>query len=456
MSSFFNYKKYKNFKNKYIQDDIGKYSYAELVKETSRLKQLKLSKGLVLNITNNSFDYLLGYIFFIENKFPQILLDNDINEENLIKIIKRYEPEYIYLPIGFKIKLNKTYKVYANKTYFLFWKKVKKTQINKNLCLLLPTSGSTGEQKFAKISYQNLKNNTKNISKYLKINSKDTTITTLQPSYSYGMSILNTHIDNAASIILTNFTIVQKKFWDIYNSNQITNFNGVPITYEILEKLGLEILNNKYLRFLTSAGGSINLDLMKKIINYSEKRKINYYHMYGQTEASPRIAYVKYPREKKYLGSIGRSIPEGKMYILSNEIIYEGKNIFGGYSEFKKDLKFFKFIKKLNTGDLGYKNSAGYFFLIGRKKRIIKIFGYRYNLDDIENILKKNKISCKIIGRNDKLYIFSRNSLNEKKLHHLLYKEMKFPKDKVIIKKIKKIPLTKNGKVSYVKLESYV
>ena len=96
MSSFFNYKKYKNFKNKYIQDDIGKYSYAELVKETSRLKQLKLSKGLVLNITNNSFDYLLGYIFFIENKFPQILLDNDINEENLIKIIKRYEPR-IYL-----------------------------------------------------------------------------------------------------------------------------------------------------------------------------------------------------------------------------------------------------------------------------------------------------------------------------------------------------------------------
>ena len=144
------------------------------------------------------------------------------------------------------------------------------------------------------------------------------------------------------------------------------------------------------------------------------------------------------------------------MYISSNEIIYEGKNIFGGYSELKKDLKFFMLSKKLNTGDLGYKNSQGYFFLIGRKKRIIKIFSYRYNLDDIENILNKNKISCKIIGKNDKLYIFSKNSLSEKEIYHLLYKEMKLPKDKIIIKKINKIPLTKNGKVSYVKLESYV
>ena len=456
MSSFFKYIKHKNLQNKYISDDLGKYSYAELVKETSKLKQLKLNKGLVLNITNNSFNYLLGYIFFIENKFPQILLDNDTNEANLNRIIERYEPEYFYLPTSFKINLNKKYRVYSNSTYLLYWKKVKKTQINKNLCLLLPTSGTTGEQKFAKISFQNLKNNTKNISKYLKINSKDTTITTLQPSYSSGMSILNTHVDNASGIVLTNFTIVQKKFWDIYKSNRITNFNGVPITYEIIEKLGFKILNNKYLKFLTSAGGSINLNLMKKIINYSEKRRIDYYYMYGQTEASPRIAYIKYPREKKHLGSIGRSIPEGKMYISSNEIIYEGKNIFGGYSELKKDLKFFMLSKKLNTGDLGYKNSQGYFFLIGRKKRIIKIFSYRYNLDDIENILNKNKISCKIIGKNDKLYIFSKNSLSEKEIYHLLYKEMKLPKDKIIIKKINKIPLTKNGKVSYVKLESYV
>ena len=70
--------------------------------------------------------------------------------------------------------------------------------------------------------------------------------------------------------------------------------------------------------------------------------------------------------------------------------------------------------------------------------------------------MKNFLILLQIFRFHDKLYIFSRNSLNEKKLHHLLYKEMKFPKDRVIIKKIKKIPLTKNGKVSYDKLESYV
>ena len=139
----------------------------------------------------------------IKKKCVCILLDESINESFLNKIINLYEPEFIFS--NKQKNLNK-FSVIKNSSYAI--KKTSylknKKKINKDLCLLLSTSGSTGSSKFVRISYGNLHSNTKSISEYLNILSSDRLITTLNPSYTYGFSQINTHLANGASIILNN------------------------------------------------------------------------------------------------------------------------------------------------------------------------------------------------------------------------------------------------------------
>lgn len=124
--------------------------------------------------------------------------------------------------------------------------------------MLISTSGTTGSPKLVKLSYLNLESNIKSISKFLNINSKDITITTLPLSYVYGLSILNTHLYNGSQIILNNKSIIQKEFWNKLNTFKVTNFGGVPYLYNIILKL--KFLNNfyPYLKYVTIAGGKLD------------------------------------------------------------------------------------------------------------------------------------------------------------------------------------------------------
>ena len=117
----------------------------------------------------------------------------------------------------------------------------------------MPTSGSTGSPKFVKISKDNILYNTKSILDFLKIKKNDTTITTLPISYVYGLSIINTHLFVGAKIILNKNSIISNNFWKLFTRNKVTNFNGVPYTYEILNKLQIEKLNFKFVKFFYSS-----------------------------------------------------------------------------------------------------------------------------------------------------------------------------------------------------------
>ena len=102
------------------------------------------------------------------------------------------------------------------------------------------TSGSTGSPEFVRLSHNNIFSNTKSICEYLKISNNDVAITTLPISYSYGISIINTHLFMGASLILTDASLMEKKFWKMILRHKATTFGGVPYTFEMLKKLKFE------------------------------------------------------------------------------------------------------------------------------------------------------------------------------------------------------------------------
>lgn len=450
----------------------GPISYGLLKDKINFLEKYIAKKSLILIITKNSIAPIISYIFSANNNHVAILIDLKTSKEEINKIINIYEPNYIFAPNY--LNLNLKFDNYEIIKYFFDYiiiknQKVTEHKFHKDLFLLLPTSGSMGSSKFVRLSKKNLLANAKSIIKYLNIKSIDKAITTMPFSYSFMLSIINTHLLSSASIFVTENSILQNEFWKEFKNNKITSLSGVPYIFEIILKLGLQNIYTPSLKYLAQAGGKMNDENIKRIIEFSSKNNIKFFMMYGQTEASARMTFLDWRLSEKKIGSIGKSIPNTKIWLedkkkknINNpykigEIIFKGKNVSLGYCEKKYDLRLGNLNKSvLRTGDLAYFDDERFLFLVGRKNRISKIFGNRINLDELENKmkLKKFEIACKEI--NEKINIYFDNNLNKRKLTERLTEVTGLNQNGFKLIKIKKIPRTSSGKISYSKLDEII
>ena len=214
-------------------------------------------------------------MFFIFEKIVPILIDTELDKSLLLKIIQKYKPKYVWAPKGYFKNLSK-FKIETEFFGFcLFTTQYNKSKIllNKDLALLMTTSGTTGSKKFVKLSYENLRSNTQSIINYLNISYRHRTITTLPMSYVYGLSIINTHFFSGASIILNNFSFFQKDFWNLISKYKINSFGGVPYHYEILDRINFYKFKLPSLKYFTQAGGKISEKLQEKLQNMQLNQK---------------------------------------------------------------------------------------------------------------------------------------------------------------------------------------
>lgn len=445
-----------------IEKDL-KVTYSKLLNEINKIFSiLHDKKFLILIVSSNTKEFITIYAGSLIYKKTSLLIDQNTDEISLNKIINLYRPRYIFIKKNNNYKKFKT--IYEFDEYVIVETKfIQSVKPNDKLALLLSTSGSISSPKLVRISYRNLFDNTEKIKNYLKIRSQDTVITSLNPSYSYGISIINTHLSAGAKIILNNDSVVNKNFWDLFRIYRPVSFSGVPSTYEILSRLGYSKLPFKKLKYMTSAGGRLNKNIQIKLSRFCKKKKIKFYNMYGQTEASPRMSYLNPIEFDKRYESIGKPIKGGSFRLkntfkvykkLIGEITYQGKNVCLGYAKKLSDLKKGDENKgTLKTGDLAYRDKDGFYYIVGRKDRNIKIYGNRLNLDEIEKKFKEININCVCIKKNEKIILFS--VISKEKIIKNLKNILKLNLNFFLIKKIKKIPLNKNKKINYKILESY-
>ena len=452
-----------------IDREYSDLSYKQVLTETNKIKKKIKNKSLILIVSENSLGSLLAYIFCIINNHVGIILDSKTSKQNIIKIFKSYQPNYVFL----SKKTKSIFKKICLEKYTFFDQSLmknkinKKKKLNKNLSLLLSTSGSMGSIKFVKLSRNNIKHNTDSIISYLKINKKDSAITNLPISYSYMLSVINTHFEVGASIVISKYSLIEKKFWETLKNSKVTSFNGVPYTYEILTKIGIKNIKIETLRYLTHAGGKLEKDKLKEIIKFCKKNNLKFFSMYGQTEASPRISYLKPEFSQKKIGSIGKGIPGSKIYIIDNtskkiikpfvegEIICEGKNVFMGYSNNYKDLKKANEENyKLKTGDLGFVDKDGFLYITSRISKIAKIFGNRVDLGALESLMSQKGYKVVCLSDNKKVFIFIEKKYNKTNLINTISKITNLNINSFELTKLKNLPRTANNKISYHELKN--
>jgi long-chain acyl-CoA synthetase len=435
------FNKIEKFKDKValISPGSKSFNYSEIINLYKKITKEIDQKSVIIIITNNTCESIIGYVSFFKSNHVIILLDEKFDLKYINKIIKDFEPNYIYCSSDFRknIKFKKEFFRYKNFVILKTKYKINK-KINKKNKLLLTTSGSTQSPKFVRLSEENISNNTKIIQKYLNIKSSNIAITTMPMAYSYGLSIINSHLNTGGKIVVTNKTVFEKEFWQSFKKFNVSTISGVPQFYEQLRKLKLEKMNLSNLKYLTQAGGSLSKDNLDYFYNLCSIKKIKFIVMYGQTEASPRMAYLPWKNFLNKRQSIGKEIFGGKFELVdkknniitkpfeTGEIIYYGKNVCLGYAYKNKDLKIGDNNNgKLFTGDLGYKDKENFYFIVGRKNRISKIFGIRVDLDEIEKELRKRGINIKFIPDNNYLKIAYKKSLNKNKVQaikKLIYK----------------------------------
>ena len=448
------FKNLKKFNNKIalISLDEKKYSYKEILETADQIESKIGNRSLIVMIADNDVAPIMGYISFIRSDNVTILLDKSFKIEYIQKIISKYKPNYLFGPPEYFDQSIKTDVVFFLKNYKLFKTNYKKhKKINKKNLLLLSTSGTTQNPKFVRLSNSNLYNNTRSIIKYLKIRSDHNTITTMPMGYSYGLSIINTHLSSGSKIILNNKTVFDRSFWKLVDKYKITSFGGVPQLYELLKQLKFEKINLPHLKYLTQAGGKLEKKILKYFENICKEKNIKFIIMYGQTEASPRISYLEWKKFTLKFGSIGKVLSGSKFKILDKrgkyikstysvgELIFFGKNVSLGYASDLEDLYKSDINKgKLFTGDLVYKDNDNYLYIVGRKNRISKIFGLRINLDDIEKQLKKKQYEVKCVPDNKYLKILITNDYNHEKMKQTIQNLYGINRNFILISKVEK------------------
>jgi acyl-coenzyme A synthetase/AMP-(fatty) acid ligase len=381
-------------------------------------------------------------------------------------LIQAFQPNFIFLSKEISCDFDLGTLIHESDRYFIFQTKFESSKNLKSLgAVLLSTSGSTGSPKFVRISYENLYANAHSVSTYLNIKKTDVTITNLPLSYSFGLSVVNSHLLAGAKVVFTDYSVVQKEFWELVKEHKVTSLFGVPYTFEILDKMRFFRMDLPHLRLIGQAGGRMNPNLQEKYIAFCAQKGIEYYTMYGQTEATARMSYVPPHMAKKKLGSIGIPIPGGRFELRDEnnqvieatdsvgELVYFGPNVSLGYATCRDDLmKEDENQGVLYTGDLAKRDSDDYYYLVGRKNRFLKLFGNRVSLQDLEDKLQELGIESVCGGTDDKLIAYTTVADKMEFITTWLSDVTSIQRSAFEVKYIDRIPRNLSGKILYKEL----
>lgn len=340
------------------------------------------------------------------------------------------------------------------------------SQAHPDLALLLSTSGTTGAAKAVRLARSNVVANARSIAAYLEINATERALLHLPLHYSYGLSVLNSHLEAGASVLLTNMGLIEPAFWKEAAAHECTSLAGVPFTFDLLRRVGFPKMRPATLRTLTQAGGRMEPSMVDMAAGWMEACDGRLWVMYGQTEATARMAYVPPADLARKRGSAGRAIPGGRFRIQDDrgrdmpagevgEVIYEGPNVMMGYAESAADLARGDELRgSLRTGDLGRLDADGFLFLTGRLKRFVKPFGLRIALDELEAFVAAGgPVAATGTDRLITLHVEA-GRVDADDLPDTLAQRYKLPRTLFEIRFVASLPRTSNGKVDYQALEA--
>lgn len=447
-----------------------KLTYAQLKQDADRIAEAMEPRKFTFCLCENTLGSLVGYVAFMKHHIPTVLLDASKDASVIGSLVDHYKPSYIWKPKNSHTDItDSTEVIISYEDYELLKTRYDGYEIHPDVLLCLTTSGTTGSPKLVKLTEKNLRSNAESIANYLKITPSERAITSLPMYYSFGMSVINSHLIKGATLLLTDKAVIQREFLNFLKEGKATSIAGVPYTYEMLRRLRFLKMDLPELKTMIQAGGKLNANIVKEYVEAAQASGKEFIVMYGQTEAAPRMSYLPFDKALEKYASIGIAIPGGKLSVrdvndmeittpdTDGELIYEGPNVCMGYAECIEDLaKGDENHGVLHTGDVARFDSDGYFYITGRMKRFVKVWGNRCNLDATEQLVKAITTSCACVGVDDKITIFVTQEGLETKIKDYLCDKTGLNIRAFDVRVVPEIPTLPSGKLDYQLMKSWL
>lgn len=439
-------------------------TYGNVLKFVEQMKKVIAKRTLIFILCKNTVGAVMGYLGAMSNRIVPLLISAETDSELLGHLVEVYHPEFLWKPIDM-LGVNDIV-LFESYNYALVSTGLKSYPLYNELSLLLTTSGSTGSPKLVRHSYLNLESQAINISSFFEATEKDKPMVDLPIHYTMGLSVLNSYLYSGAKILLASSSPIDLEYWDFLKTNEPTVLTNVPYYYEILKKLRFFRMDLPYLRIITQGGGKMSDELYMECAEYAQRTGKKFIPTYGQTEGSARMAYLPPELALEKCGSIGRAIPNGKLYLINDdesiinepnvvgEMVYEGPNVTLGYAVKGEDLILGdERHGVLKTGDMVKMDADGCFYIVGRKKRFLKLWGYRVGLDECENIIKGAfDVECACVGDDERMRIYVNSEAEMDAIKKYIASKTNVNSSAFEMHYIEKLPRNDAGKILYSKL----
>lgn len=397
-----------------IDDSERSITYGEICDFSHEFAKHLPERSLVFLLAENKIGSLLGYTATLCNRIVPLVISANTEEGLYNRLYELYQPEYLWIP---ESKAEGKDVVFSAWDYCLIKTGNQSTPMYEELSLLLPTSGSTGSPKLVRHSYRNIEANADNVRRMFKLDGTEKAMAILPMHYTMGLSVIASHLLAGATLLLSGRSLLDKGFWATLR--EATSFTGVPYSYEILTKMRFTRMDLPNLKIITQGGGKLTEAMWNTLAQYAQDKGIQFIATYGQSECTARMAYLPAEMALDKVCSIGIAEPGGQLSIIDDsgietfegeakgEMVYRGENVTLGYATCREDLlKGDENNGVMHTGDLARRDADGCYFIIGRLKRFLKIFGLRIGLDEVERMIKAEyNTDCYCKGNDEKLIV---------------------------------------------------
>lgn len=398
-------------------DDSGEVlTYGDLCVFSEEFCRYLPSRSLIFLLSRNQNGSLLGYVACMANGIVPLVLSAQTESGLYVHLRDTYRPAYIWVP-DYKVDELGYDTVFNSHGYSLVKTGLRSVKMHPDLALLLPTSGSTGSPKLVRHTLRNIEANADNVRRLFGLTSEEKAMAILPMHYTMGLSVITSHLLAGAKLLLSGRSLLDRGFWSMLK--EATSFTGVPYSYELLMKMRFTRMDLPNLKIITQGGGKLTPELFRTLAEYARDKGKRFIATYGQSECTARMAYLPSELALEKICSIGIAEPGGKLSIVDEagnetfegeaigEMVYRGENVTMGYANCPDDLmKGDENQGVMHTGDLARRDADGCYFIVGRLKRFLKIFGLRIGLDEMENLIRQRfSADCYCKGDDEQLEV---------------------------------------------------
>ena len=453
-------------------------SYRELLASAHALgEHIRAERSLLFVLARNDTFTARTYAASLLGHHAVALLDGDRTPADYVDLIEAYQPGWLAGPAGSAADLEAAGIVPcsvldAGDGELVCLSTTPGPALHPELAVLLGTSGTTGSRRYVRLSYRNIAANAASIASCLELDASERPITSLPFHYSFGLSVVDSHWLVGATVVMSSGSVMERAFWEAAERHACSSLAGVPYTFRLLERIGYRDLQLPALRTMQQAGGPLDQRLTETYAEHMSGKGGRLFVMYGQTEATARMSVVPPERLLHKLGSAGLAIPGGRFRIDHSgadtpesgkgteigEVVYEGPNVMLGYATGAADLAAPDTLRGvLYTGDIGHLDDEGFLFLVGRSKRIAKVYGHRISLDELERALQPHGPAAAIAG-DESVWVFCEfgTEVSLRDLRRELARTMRVHFRALRFRRVDAIPTSSSGKIDYERLRRWV